>query len=81
MNILIIGIMLEGMTTGDLMNNIMEKICDNISKHKNGSFFEDDKRNSVTFQFNKLFGRQKPVHHLLGGGKCKVSYHVSFTVI
>lgn len=68
-NILIIGIMPEGMTAGDLMNNIMEKISDNVSKHKNGSFFEDDKRNSVTFQFNKLFGRQKPVHHLLGGGK------------
>ncbi|XP_073140306.1 reticulon-like protein B8 isoform X1 [Henckelia pumila] len=63
------GKMPEGMTAGELMNNIMETISDNVTKHKNGSFFEDDKRNSINFQFNKLFGRQKPVHHLLGGGK------------
>ncbi|MFS8013992.1 putative aldose 1-/Glucose-6-phosphate 1-epimerase, galactose mutarotase-like domain superfamily [Helianthus anomalus] len=35
-----------------------------------GSFFaEEEKPHSVRTEFNKLFGRQKPVHHILGGGK------------
>ncbi|XP_073151108.1 reticulon-like protein B8 [Henckelia pumila] len=59
----------EGITAECLMENIMEKISDNLPKQKNASFFEDDKSNSMSTQFNRLFGRQKPVHHLLGGGK------------
>lgn len=50
------------------MNNIMETINDGVSKHKNGSLFEDS-ASSVTSQFNRLFGREKPIHHILGGGK------------
>ncbi|CAI9783621.1 unnamed protein product [Fraxinus pennsylvanica] len=59
----------EGITAESLMNNIMESISDSVSKHKSVSFFEEEKSNSVTSQFNSLFGCQKPVHHLLGGGK------------
>jgi hypothetical protein len=41
-----------------------------FEKQNSGSFFEDVTANSMTSQFNKLFGREKPVHHILGGGKC-----------
>ncbi|KAL0405175.1 UNVERIFIED_CONTAM: Reticulon-like protein B8 [Sesamum latifolium] len=59
----------EGITAESLMNNIMDTLSDSVSKHKNVSFFEEDKSDSVTTQLNRLFGRQKPVHHILGGGK------------
>nr|GMC76993.1 reticulon-like protein B8 [Ipomoea batatas]GME19093.1 reticulon-like protein B8 [Ipomoea batatas] len=59
----------EGITPEGLLNNIMESISDGVSKHKSGSFFEEEKSSSVSAQFNRLFGRQKPVHHCLGGGK------------
>lgn len=66
----------EGITAESLMNNIMESISDSVSKHKSVSFFEEEKSNSVTSQFNRLFGRQKPLRHLLGGGKCRISQQV-----
>ncbi|KAL0320015.1 UNVERIFIED_CONTAM: Reticulon-like protein B8 [Sesamum radiatum] len=59
----------EGITAESLMSNIMDTLSDSVSKHKNVSFFEEDKSESVTTQLNRLFGRQKPVHHILGGGK------------
>lgn len=59
----------EGITPENLFNNIMDSLSDNVPKQKSVSFFEEDKSNSVSSQFNKLFGRQKPVHHILGGGK------------
>lgn len=59
--------MSEGITES-LVHNIMDTIQDNVSKHKNVSFFEDENSSSVS-KFNRLFGREKPVHHLLGGGK------------
>ncbi|KAG8364523.1 hypothetical protein BUALT_Bualt18G0006000 [Buddleja alternifolia] len=58
----------EGITAESLIDNIVETISEGVSKHKNVPFFED-KSDNVTSQFNRLFGRQKPVHHLLGGGK------------
>lgn len=64
-----VGEMPEGITPEGLLNNIMESISDGVSKHKSGSFFEEEKSSSVSAQFNRLFGRQKPVHHCLGGGK------------
>lgn len=51
------------------MENIRETLSDNLPKQKNKSFFEDEKSNSMSSQFNRLFGRQKPVHNILGGGK------------
>ncbi|KAK6157918.1 hypothetical protein DH2020_012166 [Rehmannia glutinosa] len=59
----------EGITAEGLVNNIMETLSDSVSKHKKVSFFEEEKSNTVSSQFNRLFGREKPVHHLLGGGK------------
>ena len=61
----------EGISAEDLMSNVMETLSDGVSKHKSVSFFEEQKSSSVSSQLNRLFGRQKPVHHLLGGGKCK----------
>ncbi|XP_057796741.1 reticulon-like protein B8 isoform X2 [Salvia miltiorrhiza] len=52
-----------------LVHNIMDAISDNVSKHKKVSFSEDDDSSSVSCQVKKLFGREKPVHHILGGGK------------
>jgi len=51
----------------NLLNNIMETIADNVPKQKPARFF--DEGSSVSTQMNKLFGRQKSVHHILGGGK------------
>ncbi|KAK6915923.1 Reticulon [Dillenia turbinata] len=59
----------EGRTAEYLLNGIMESIADNVPKKKSVSFFEEEKSNSVSSKLNRLFGRQKPVHHLLGGGK------------
>lgn len=62
----------EGITSENLLNNIMETLSDGIAKQKSGSFFEESSK-SVTSKFSKLFGRQKPIHHILGGGKCRIS--------
>jgi len=59
--------MSEKMTAENLLNTLVETIAE---KQKSGSFFEDEKSSSVSSQLNRLFGRQKPVHHILGGGKC-----------
>ncbi|KAJ7960619.1 Reticulon-like protein [Quillaja saponaria] len=53
----------EKITAENLFNNLVET----ISEQKSG--FEEEISNSATSKFNRLFGRQKPVHHLLGGGK------------
>ncbi|XP_020222607.1 reticulon-like protein B8 [Cajanus cajan] len=58
--------MSEKITAENLLNTLVETIAE---KQKSVSFFEEEKSNSVSSQFNRLFGRQKPVHHLLGGGK------------
>ncbi|KAL7215633.1 hypothetical protein ACSBR1_027728 [Camellia fascicularis] len=59
----------EGITAESLLNNIKETLADSVSKKKSVSFSEEEISKSVSTQFNKLFGRQKPVHNLLGGGK------------
>ncbi|KAL2316842.1 hypothetical protein Fmac_030718 [Flemingia macrophylla] len=58
--------MSEKITAENLLNNLVETLAE---KQKSVSFFEEDKSKSVSSQFKRLFGRQKPVHHLLGGGK------------
>ncbi|KAK7276721.1 hypothetical protein RIF29_17866 [Crotalaria pallida] len=60
------GTMSDKITAEKLFNNLVETIAD---KQKSGSFFEEQKSDSVSAQFNRLFGRQKPVYHILGGGK------------
>lgn len=59
----------EGISAENLMNNIMETLGDGLSSQKPGSFFGEEKSKSASTQFNRLFGREKPVHHILGGGK------------
>ncbi|KAF9588963.1 hypothetical protein IFM89_017642 [Coptis chinensis] len=61
----------EKITAENLLNNIMDTFTEqhNAPKPKNMSFFEEDKSASVSDQINRLFGRQKPVHNVLGGGK------------
>nr|CAD1841481.1 unnamed protein product [Ananas comosus var. bracteatus] len=51
----------------NIINNIMESIADKIPRQKSVTFSEEE--NTVTAQMNKLFGRQKSVHKILGGGK------------
>ncbi|KAJ9172818.1 hypothetical protein P3X46_016025 [Hevea brasiliensis] len=60
--------MAEKITAEKFLNNLVETLADSIPKQKSVSFFEEE-TSSVTSKFNRLFGRQKPVHHLLGGGK------------
>lgn len=63
--------MSEKITAEDLLNNITEALAEHGQKVKSVSFFgEDNKSASVTGQIQRIFGRQKPVYHLLGGGKC-----------
>lgn len=59
----------EGITAENLLNNIMDTLSDGAPKHKSSSFFQEESESSVTTQLNRLFGRQKPIHHCLGGGK------------
>ncbi|XP_044491435.1 reticulon-like protein B8 isoform X2 [Mangifera indica] len=54
----------------NILENLGENIAENVSKQKSvSSFFEGQTSSSVNSNFKRLFGRQKPVHHLLGGGK------------
>ncbi|KAL2938884.1 Reticulon-like protein B8 [Bienertia sinuspersici] len=60
----------ENITAENLMNNIMETISEGAQNQKSsGSFFDEQTSNHVASQFNRLFGRQEPVHKVLGGGK------------
>ncbi|PON35531.1 Reticulon [Parasponia andersonii] len=53
----------------NLLNNLVETLAESGSKQKAVSFFGEETSEKVSSQFNRLFGRQKPVHHILGGGK------------
>lgn len=59
--------MSDKITAESLFNSLVETISE---KQKTSSFFEEEKSNTVSSQFNRLFGRQRPVHNILGGGKC-----------
>ncbi|XP_004491277.1 reticulon-like protein B8 [Cicer arietinum] len=58
--------MSEKITAEKLLNTFVETLGE---KQKFASFFEEEKSTSINFQFNRLFGRQKPVYNILGGGK------------
>lgn len=68
----------EGITPESLLNNIVETITDGVSKKKSVSFLQEDEKSAVGAQFSRLFGRQKPIHNILGGGKCRTSFHSTF---
>lgn len=59
----------ENITSENLLNNIMETLAEGVHKQKSGSFFEEEISNPVVCKLNRLFGRQEPVHKVLGGGK------------
>ncbi|XP_038899522.1 reticulon-like protein B8 isoform X1 [Benincasa hispida] len=64
------GTMSEKITAEDLLHNISEALAEHGQKAKSVSFFgEDNKSSSVAGQIKRIFGRQKPVYHLLGGGR------------
>ncbi|KAJ0043950.1 hypothetical protein Pint_17573 [Pistacia integerrima] len=54
-------------------DSLMEKIADKIQGHDSSSSDSDDDKPSpvetVTNKIYRLFGREKPVHKVLGGGK------------
>ncbi|KAL2516719.1 Reticulon-like protein B2 [Abeliophyllum distichum] len=53
--------------------SLMEKISDKIQGHSSSSSSssddEDEKKSSIKPKVHRLFGREKPVHKVLGGGK------------
>ncbi|KAJ4746301.1 Reticulon-like protein [Rhynchospora pubera] len=51
----------------NLMNNIIDTVSDAVSKQKTVRFNTGEE--PLSGQVNKLLGRQKSVHHVLGGGK------------
>lgn len=53
-------------TAEKILNNIMETLADSVPKQKSVRFFEEE--NTVSSRMNRLFGRQKSVHMILGGG-------------
>lgn len=55
----------------NLLNNLVETLAETGAKQKAAAFFGEETSGTVSSQFNRLFGRQKPVHHILGGGKCR----------
>ncbi|XP_050249438.1 reticulon-like protein B8 isoform X1 [Quercus robur] len=56
-------------STAENLADIVETLADSVSKRKSVSFFVEEKSNPVANQFKRLFGRENPVHNLLGGGK------------
>eukprot|EP01018_Ginkgo_biloba_P029529 Gb_22667 [translate_table: standard] len=54
----------------NLLSTFMETFGDSIPipKQSASTFFESDK-SPISTSFRRLFGREKPVHRLLGGGK------------
>ncbi|EPS73228.1 hypothetical protein M569_01531, partial [Genlisea aurea] len=60
----------EGITAESLVNDIVETISEGgVSKHKEVPFFVADDAKYVKNQYKRLFGRDKPVYNVLGGGK------------
>ncbi|XP_057864545.1 reticulon-like protein B8 [Cryptomeria japonica] len=53
----------------NLLDNFMETFAHNVPKKSSEPVFESTEKSTVSDSFNRLFGREKPVHHLLGGGK------------
>ena len=52
--------------------SIMEKIAEKIHGHDNSSSSDSDdekKASSIKTKIYRLFGREKPVHKVFGGGK------------
>lgn len=56
------------------VDSVMDKVIDKLHSHDSSSDSDDDKGkkspvNTVKTKIYRLFGREKPVHKVLGGGK------------
>ncbi|KAL1192470.1 Reticulon-like protein B8 [Cardamine amara subsp. amara] len=51
----------------DVIGDLVDNFTESVQKNKHASFFEQE--DTVTSRLNGLFGRQKPIYHVLGGGK------------
>ena len=56
------------------VESVMEKISEKIHGHDSSSSSDSDHEkpaspSSVKAKIYRLFGRERPVHHVLGGGK------------
>uniref|UniRef100_A0A1J3FD76 Reticulon-like protein n=1 Tax=Noccaea caerulescens TaxID=107243 RepID=A0A1J3FD76_NOCCA len=51
----------------DVIGDFVDNFTESVQKKKNVSFFEQE--DTVASRFNRLFGREKPIYHVLGGGK------------
>ncbi|KAF2586807.1 hypothetical protein F2Q70_00037549 [Brassica cretica] len=60
-------IMHEKNIVEDVINDFVDNFTETVQKKKNVSFFEQEE--TVSSRFNRMFGREKPIHHVLGGGK------------
>lgn len=70
------------------VESVMEKISEKIHGHDSSSSWDSDSDHekpatpsSVKAKVYRLFGRERPLHHVLGGGKrttSKLSFHFSF---
>ncbi|KAG2318096.1 hypothetical protein Bca52824_021218 [Brassica carinata] len=61
-------IMHEKNIVEDVIGDLVDNFAETVQKKKNVSFFEQQE-DTVASRFNRLFGREKPIHHVLGGGK------------
>jgi hypothetical protein len=61
--------------TENIINAIVDTLSDKVPRQKSFKLFEEksSNSNSVSAQMNKVFGRQKTIHQILGGGKCMSS--------
>ena len=51
----------------NIVSGVMDAIADKLPKQKSVRFTDES---SISSQAKKLFGGDKSVHHILGGGKC-----------
>lgn len=60
------------------LDSVMEKVAEKLPGHDSSSSDSDDEKSkkpepsSISSSVKRLFGREKPVHTLFGGGKCNM---------
>ncbi|XP_010543528.1 PREDICTED: reticulon-like protein B8 [Tarenaya hassleriana] len=59
--------MTEKFIVENVLSELVETISESVQKNNHGSFFGQEE--TVSSGFSRLFGRQKSIHHVLGGGK------------
>ncbi|KAJ1690022.1 hypothetical protein LUZ63_014177 [Rhynchospora breviuscula] len=57
--------------TENIINALIDTLSDKVPRQNSFKLFEEknSSSNSVSAQMNKVFGRQKTIHQILGGGK------------